>query len=62
MKSKAGAKANAIFYSLVQTAKLNKLDIFKYFNYIFSLLEKRENVKIEAYLPWNPEVKKICEK
>nr|WP_283548087.1 IS66 family transposase [Ligilactobacillus salivarius] len=61
-KSTAGARASAIFYSLVQTAKLNKLDIFKYFNYIFSLLEKRENVKVEAYLPWNPEVKKICAK
>src|SRR5699024_12714361 len=42
-RSVDGAKASAIFYSLVQTAKLNGLDIFKYFNYIFSLLEKREN-------------------
>ena len=61
-RSVDGAKASAIFYSLVQTAKLNGLDIFKYFNYIFSLLEKRENVKVGAYLPWNSKVKEICTK
>ena len=55
----ARAKANAIWYSLIQTSKLNGLDISKYLNYIFSLLEQRKDV-VEAYLPWNPEVKEIC--
>ena len=56
----AGAKANAIWYSLIQTAKLNRLDVSKYLNYIFSLLEQRKEVDVEAYLPWNSEVKESC--
>ena len=43
----AGAKANAIWYSLIQTA----IDISKYLNYISSLLEQRKAVDVEAYLP-----------
>lgn len=34
-KSTAGAEANAIFYTIVQTAKLNNLDVFKYLELIF---------------------------
>ena len=52
----AGAKANAIWYSLIQTA----IDVSKYLNYIFSLLEQRKEVDVEAYLPWNSEVKESC--
>ena len=52
----AGAKANAIWYSLIQTA----IDISKYLNYIFSLLEQRKGVDVEAYLPWNSEAKESC--
>ena len=52
----AGAKANAIWYSLIQTA----IDISKYLNYIFSLLEQRKEVDVEAYLPWNFEAKESC--
>ena len=35
----AGAEANAVYYSFIETAKLNKLNIYKYINY---LLGKRE--------------------
>ena len=52
----AGAKANAIWYSLIQTA----IDISKYLNYIFSLLKQRKEVDVEAYLPWNSEAKESC--
>ena len=51
-----GAKANAIWYSLIQTA----IDISKYLNYIFSLLKQRKEVDVEAYLPWNSEAKESC--
>ncbi|WP_432738994.1 IS66 family transposase [Ligilactobacillus agilis] len=43
----AGAKANAIWYSLIQTA----IDVSKYLNYIFSLLEQRKEVDVEAGIP-----------
>ena len=52
----AGAKANAIWYSLIQTA----IDVSKYLNYLFSLLKQRKEVDVEAYLPWNSEVKESC--
>src|SRR5699024_3517467 len=61
-RSVDGAKASAIFYSLVQTAKLNGLDIFKYINYIFSLLGKRVNVKVGAYLASKSIIQALCTK
>ena len=52
----AKANANAIWYSLIQTA----IDVSKYLNYIFSLLEQRKEVDVEAYLPWNSVAKESC--
>ncbi|MDC2840276.1 transposase [Limosilactobacillus mucosae] len=37
-KYTAGAEANVIFYTIVQTAKLNHLDVFKYLKLIFEAL------------------------
>ena len=60
--SPAGARAAAIAYSLVETAKSQNLDIFKYITYV---LEKRPSKKmnsneLEALLPWNENVKERC--
>lgn len=60
MTTVAGVKANAIWYSLVQTAKLDGLDASKYLNCLFLLLEQREKSDVEAYLLWNTEVKEVC--
>lgn len=54
--SKDGAKANAIIYTIVQTAKLNNLRIFDYLKYVFDQYTKRTAVKVEDLLPWNQEV------
>ena len=59
-KSTAGAKANAIWYSIVQTAKLNHLDVFKYLETLLSAFTKRETPEIEAYLPWTREIQESC--
>jgi hypothetical protein len=59
-KSTAGAKANAIWYSIVQTAKLNHLDVFKYLETLLSAFTKRETPEIEAYLPWAREIQESC--
>ena len=61
-KSTAGAEANAIFYTIVQTAKLNNLDVFKYLELIFEAYTRSQNLDLKAYLPWNPTVQKICGK
>jgi transposase len=46
-KTPEGAKASALLYSLIETAKANKLDTFKYFKYLFMefpyVLEKYKN-------------------
>ena len=56
----AGAKANAIYYSLIESAKVNKLNIYKYINYLLEELSKIEEAKaekeIEKYLPWSTEL------
>ena len=58
--STAGAKANAVMYSLVESAKLNNLNIEKYINYLLTELPKEENLQDEKvlskYLPWSKEL------
>ena len=58
----AGAKASAVIYSLVESAKLNKLNIYKYINYLLSELPQLENLNNEAelakYLPWSKQLPK----
>ena len=61
--SPAGATAAAITYSLVETAKSQDLNIFKYIKYV---LEQRPSEsmtpeELEALLPWNEEVKERCQ-
>jgi hypothetical protein len=59
-----GASASATVYSLVETAKANGLNPYKYLNLLlevlprFSVEEMSEG--IELLLPWKPQVKKEC--
>ena len=49
-----GAKASAVCYSLVETAKLNGLEPYDYLHTVLSKLPYAETVEqIEALLPWN---------
>jgi hypothetical protein len=49
-----GVKASANLYSLIETAKANKLEPYAYLRYLFSELPKVETVEcIEALLPGN---------
>lgn len=55
-----GAKANAIYYSLIESAKANNLNIYKYMNYLLNELPQIETEqteeRIEKYLPWSKEL------
>ena len=54
-----GAKANATFYSLVESAKINKLNIYKYINYLLNNLPQEEFLNedsLKKYLPWSEEL------
>ena len=55
-----GAKANAIYYSLIESAKVNQLNIYKYINYLLEVLPQLDGEQseedIEKYLPWSKEL------
>ena len=55
-----GANANAIYYSLIESAKVNNLNIHKYINYLLEILPQLEGEQteedIEKYLPWSKEL------
>ncbi|HEB70646.1 MAG TPA: transposase [Desulfobulbus sp.] len=49
-----GAEASALFYSLIETAKANKLEPYAYLRYIFDKLLLAATLEdYEALLPWN---------
>ena len=62
--SPKGATASAVVYSLVETAKANKLNPYKYLEYLLSNLpkigNKAEEADFEEMMPWNPTTKKLC--
>lgn len=64
IESSNGAKASAILYSLVETAKANGLNTFEYFNLLLSEIPQHmddRNLKfIDDLLPWAPRVQKEC--
>lgn len=56
--SPAGAHASAAHYSLIETAKLHKLEPYTYLNAVFKALPYAETAEdIEALLPWNYKIK-----
>ncbi len=70
MDSVKGAKASAIIYSISETAKLNSLSTYHYFNHLLTELPKLTNkdgnmIHAEALgslLPWAEELPDICRK
>lgn len=55
-----GAKANAVYYSLIETAKINNLNIEKYIKYLLDKIPQMDNLcdekGLEKYLPWSKEL------
>ena len=60
----SGAKASAVIYSIVETAKANNLDVFRYLELLLTVLPSMEFLTnpdiLEELLPWNESVQKIC--
>lgn len=52
-----GAVANAVMYSIVESAKLNDLNLFKYIEHILTELPQLNDInneeELEKYLPWS---------
>jgi transposase len=59
-----GAKASAIIYSLVETAKENGLNPFVYLTYLFeklpNLADPHDENKLDQLLPWSETLPIIC--
>lgn len=60
--STEGANANAVMYSLIESGKINNLNIYKYVNYLLEELPQIKNINdeeiLEKYLPWSAELPK----
>ena len=57
-KTEAGAEANAIWYTFIQTAKLNQLKVHEYLEPLISAFVWTEKPVWEAYLPWASEIQR----
>ena len=64
IESSNGAKASAILYSLVETAKANMINTFEYFNLLLTEIPQHMDDKdlrfLDDLLPWSPRVQKEC--
>lgn len=64
IESSNGAKASAILYSLVESAKANLVNTYKYFELLLTELPKHADDKklsfIDDLLPWSPRIQAEC--
>lgn len=64
MESDNGAKASAMLYSLVETAKTNEVNTYQYLELLLTEIPKHmddNNLKfLGELLPWSPRVQKEC--
>lgn len=54
-----GAQTSAALYSLIETAKLNNLNPYEYFNYLLSSLSEidiNDEEALDNYMPWSKEL------
>jgi transposase len=58
--SPEGAKASAIIYSIIETAKANGLVPFLYLKYLFETLPNMPESQFSDCLPWNANVQEVC--
>ena len=59
-----GAEASMAIYTIVEMAKLHGISSYKYLEYLLEVRPQMDmtDEELEAFAPWNPEVKARCEK
>jgi transposase len=61
-----GADASAIVYSMVETAKANNLNVYKYLNYLLLYMPDMDYINdpevMEDMMPWSERVQQECKK
>ena len=64
IESDNGAKASAVLYSLVETAKAKGRSPLKYITYILKDMSGSEFLQypehLDDFMPWNPEIIESC--
>lgn len=64
METDHGARASAMIYSIIETAKANELNTYQYLELLLTELPKHVDDKnldfLEDLLPWSPRVQKEC--
>lgn len=59
-----GAKASAVLYTLVESAKANDLDVYGYLKYLLTEMPNNRHPEhpevIDRYLPWSAELPEEC--
>jgi hypothetical protein len=55
-----GAKASAVIYSVMETAKENGLKPFEYLKYLFEKMPNMAAESLDSLLPWNPSLPERC--
>lgn len=62
--SPKGAKASAVLYTLVESAKANGLDVYGYIKYLLTEMPNNRHPEhpevINQYLPWSAELPEEC--
>ena len=66
----SGARASAIIYSIVETAKANNLNPYYYFDHLLTEIPKlkefntpeEESAAMERLLPWSADLPEKCHK
>lgn len=59
-----GATANAVLYTLVESARINELDVFTYLKYLLTEMPNNQHLEhpeiIDNYLPWSTSLPEEC--
>jgi len=55
-----GAESSSIYYSLIETAKENKLNPFQYIKYLLENLPTAKTSELETLLPWSESLPEVC--
>lgn len=59
-----GARANAVLYTIVETARANELDVYEYLKYLLEEMPNNNHMQypevLEKCLPWSPALQERC--
>jgi hypothetical protein len=55
-----GAVSSSIYYSIIETAKENRLNPFQYVKYLLEMLPSSKFSDLESLLPWSKSLPERC--